>query len=181
MRYFFLLLAIVSLVQLLWGRILRKSAYPDFITTNIKVLHAVILFYVLLNGLSAFWSLLSAVVQPNLLMEIGNNSNGFLVCSAYLAHGTTGTILIFVCSRMSKREKKALKSYYILWSIAFVTSICLMKPLNKDHYPTEVFLLTAFFLSVIFAATIIFYLLPSTRTIWFQNSSSNRLPDRQNT
>ena len=166
MSYIFILLAFLSLAQLIWGKILKKSAYPAYIPTRIKLFHAVILLYVLLNGLSDFWSLLSVIFRPQLLTEIGGVPNGYLVDTAYVTNGVTGTILLFVCSRMAKREKEALKWYFILWPTSFLASVYLMSPLNMEHYPIQVLLLTGALSTVLFILTVIFYLLPSTRVIW---------------
>jgi hypothetical protein len=166
MDHTFFIFVLILTVWECWRGILKKSAYPDSVPTRIKVLHAVVLSYVMMNVWSAVWSLLLVIFRPSILSEMGLPSDRLLVDFAYVSMGVAGTIVLFVCSRMVRRERQALKWYLILWPLSFISSMYLLRPLNVKHYQGDVLWVTGIFLSLIFAMTVTFYFLPSTRVIW---------------
>ena len=85
-----------------------ESAYPKLISTRIRLLHAFILFFVLIYGWSATSSLIGHLAHPHSV--IWENSK---IAAATIFTGMAGLNLLFVCSGMARRQKKALRLFFI--------------------------------------------------------------------
>jgi hypothetical protein len=157
----------------IWYLVLKKSAYPENIPTHLKWIHAFILLYVLCNAFHSFFAvLLWLVFHPSEIVacfalqlnQIGNPSLGI----AGLTQALAGTFLLLVCGRMAKRQKSALKWYFILWPLMSISSTYI-EIRKQGHFQTQsiVPMLTGmvFVIFVLFVTTV-FYLQRSTQIIF---------------
>jgi hypothetical protein len=166
MKFILILVICFSLGKMLWRLILKKSAYPEHIPTKLKVTHAIILFYVLIAGLSGFYSLLSDIIHPTPTTWETDSPVGAFIGPAIVLYGVAGTALLFVCSNMAKRQRKALKWFFVLWPITTFSSSYIAAVREQGHLPMQAIYFGAVFSIVIFAMTIVFYLRRSTKIIF---------------
>jgi hypothetical protein len=157
MKYILLLVVSFFFGKMVWRLILKKSAYPDHITKGVKVTHAIILFYVLMYGWSGFYSLMSAFVHPFSTTWETSGFGGAFVGPVLVLDGVAGTILLFVCSAMAKRQCRALKWFFVLWPITFFSSGYVAVVREQSYQPMQTILIGMIFPILIFAMIIAFY------------------------
>ena len=157
----------------IWHLVLRKAAYPEYVPTHLKWIHALILFFVMSSAFYSFFAVfLWFVVHPSEIVacltsqpnKIGDPFLGI----AGLIRGLTGTVLLSVCTWMAKRRQSALKWYLLLWPLLFVSS-CFMAFRRDEHIQTGPIIptvATMTFLAFILVGTMTFYSQRSTMVIF---------------
>jgi hypothetical protein len=156
----FLILAGLSAI-LVWRLVLRASAYPAFIPTRTKIIHALILFYVLFAG----WSGLDQCLWLLTHSQSSIWSTPPLV-AAHVLEGLSGVGLLFVCSGMAKRRKKMVRWYFLLWPILFFSQSFIAVNLEHGIVHRQAIFIGMAMLSGIFILTLAFYILPSAKIIF---------------
>jgi hypothetical protein len=169
MKYIFPLVFWFLMGKMIWRLILKKSAYPEYIPIKVKIVHAIILCYILVYGFSGFYSLLSLFIHPTPNTWQANVAGGSLVGLVLMLKGVAGTILLFICSEMTKRQKKALKWFFIFWPLTFLCSCYVSVIRDETNLPIQVIVFGTFLSTFVFAMTITFYLMRSSRIIWTDN------------
>ena len=143
---------------MIWQLIFKKTTYPRHLTTKLKATHAIILFYVLMNGFIGFISLLLALIRLSSTAKKNNGLGGSFIDPALMLYGIAGVNLLFVCSAMANRKESALKWFFIFWPLAFISSIYMSFVHEQSHFPIQDILTGMIFQILIFAITIAFYL-----------------------
>jgi hypothetical protein len=168
-----ILLVYLYIAICIWHLVLRKTAYPEYIPTHLKWIHALFLFFVWSSAFYLFfryflWLVFhpSEVVacftsQPN---QIGDLSVGI----AGIIQGLAGTFLMPICHRMAKRQGNVLKWYFLLWPLAFISSsyIFVHGHSKIETHSIIPIVTTVIFQGCILIGTVGFYLQRSTKIIF---------------
>jgi hypothetical protein len=155
-----LLFAIVSssfFGGMIWQLVFKKTSYPRHLATKLKVTHAIILFYVIMNGFFGFISLLFALIRLSSKARNNDVVGEASIDPALMLYGIAGGNLLFVCLAMANRKEIALKWFFIFWPLAFISSIYMSFVYEHSHYPIQDILPGMIFQILIFAITIVFY------------------------
>ena len=155
------LIFILLSASLVWRLILRATAYPDFIPTRIKIIHALVLFYVLLYG----WSGLNQLVWLLFHSQSSIWSRPPLL-AAHVFEGLAGACLLFVCSGMAKRQKMMLRWFFLLWPVTFFSSSYVAIIVEQGVVRSQTIVVGMVLCVGIFIMTLAFYLRPSTKIIF---------------
>lgn len=152
---------------MLWRLVLRPSVYPMFIPNSIKITHAIILFYImLLYGWPGLHSLSSIVLHDKFITIVERKSNDHLIDLAFLINGVSGTVLLFLVTRMARREKKSLRWFYICWPLTYLSSIYIAAIYDSGQLMPQAVVIGTAISAICFFVTLVFYAMPATKIIW---------------
>ncbi|MGH7975511.1 MAG: hypothetical protein ACREC8_02480, partial [Limisphaerales bacterium] len=97
------------------------------------------------------------------------STSSLIVSIICMTASSSGLILAFICEKMAKRQKAALKWFFVVWPINFFSEMFIGVSSVFEKYPTWLigFLAVTFF--GIFLASILFYLNDSIVNSLFEN------------
>lgn len=161
MKVLFTLLIFYIFGNVVWRTILRKGAYPSSVNWYLKWTHALILVFLLTYALGAFGELFWLIrFRPNIRDDL-------FVGIARIITIITGLALPFICDRMVKRQRQALRWYFTVWPICFLTANYVRFATLGDKYPTWLIEFVAAMSFCLLLATVIFYMIDSVQRALF--------------
>jgi hypothetical protein len=150
--------------NMIWQKILKKSAYPDSVPTQLKWFHGIILFvidtsaWITCIGLF-FWFFSYFRFDSFTTMTP-------LTMVAALIEGLAAMFLMKICSQMVNR-KNVLKWYFIIFPIYFASAALFQIAQSRTTTPMQKMIISIGCETIIFLLAIIFYLRSSTRKAIF--------------
>ena len=162
MNIFFALLILFFFGQGLWRAILKEGAYPSAVKPHLKWFHAAIILYLEIYILCALSELFWLIhYRSELIASFHSNSTiiaGPIAGMVRIMICVSGFTLIEICSEMSKRRRKALKWYFIVWPINFLCELYIVVPPLSGKFPASSVTIVTVVLCALFFASILFYL-----------------------
>lgn len=160
MAFLYLIFFFLS-AKLIWRLVLKKSAYPSSIPPGVKIIHAIILLYVILNAFCnvnlAFGLLFNR--------ELSGLESPFLTV-IIIVGGALGVYLLFVCSSMAKREQRSLMLYFTLWPLMYTCSICVAVVREYNRVRLQHLVVGVVLLTIPFLISLIFYCVPKAKILF---------------
>ena len=170
-----ILTGICYLCQAVWRSILKEGAYPQSIDRRLKVFHALALCYLgLYFGLAVLNVLRVLQDLPVFLGYFSSQSDPDPTLGAiFVASCVSGLFLPKICDEMAKRKRKALKWFFVVWPICFLTTTFTIVPLILAAKTTFSFVEVLLML-IMFFATIVFYARGSVRKVLFEQEGISK-------
>ena len=157
MFWIFVLLA----ARLVWRLILRASAYPEFIPTRTKRVHAFVIFYVFVGGCSGLNQLLWLLTHSQ--SHIWSSQS---LVTAYILEGLAGGCLMFVSTGMARRQKSMLRWYFLLWPVTFLSQSYVASVLEQGVIRSQSIVIGTVLAVGFGIMTLAFYLFRSSKIIF---------------
>jgi hypothetical protein len=168
--------------RVIWRLVLKKSAYPEYISASLKRTHALILWFVSINACVSFGELVWLFLHPSQILGCLAGQPNFIgrpaAGVAAIVYSVAGTLLIPVFIRMAKRQGAVLKWFFIFWPLTFIgfVTLVIMRHINATDVLTVTDMvagiITFLFPTLIFIVTVMFYLRRSSKIIFESPNTS---------
>jgi hypothetical protein len=160
----FHILVYLIIGNMIWQKILKKSAYPDSVPTQLKWFHGIILFVI---DASAWIACIGLFFWLFSYFRFGSSTTMTpLIMVAALIEGLAAICLMKICSQMVNR-KNVLKWYFIIFPIYFTSAALLQIEQSRMTIPMQTIIISIACETIMFLLAIIFYLRSSTRKAIF--------------
>jgi hypothetical protein len=174
MKLLFDILLYGFLGSIVWRAVLGRSAYSDTVKPVLRWLHAILLFYVLINAVSTLNGVVWLLHNYMDVIACFNSKPSLigspLIGAAMVIGSLSGTALLWVCSEMIKRKRNVLGWYFVLWPINFLCYTYIAMDSIVGKYSVFTVFLAGSMWFGLFAISIVFYLNKTIVEIFFENS-----------
>ena len=178
------LIAFAILGRGIWRPIFSTPSYPDSIPLTLKRTHALILCLISMIGLFSFGELVWLLFHPSqILASFASERNIIgspLVGALTVSFGLFGSCLVPVLLRLAERRTWALKWYFVLWPLTYISASAMVITHHKDDAVVSSTVdvlssaLTMLFPTVIFILTLAFYSTKSAESLFNVNAEPHK-------
>jgi hypothetical protein len=160
--------------NMLWQKVLKKSAYPNTIPNQLKWLHGIILFVIDTSAWIAFIGFLHWIFS---CFHFGSTGIADpLILAAMLITGLSAMFLMKICNQMANRKKSILKWYFVMFPLYFISATFLQIAQSRIIITMQTLVVSVAFEIIIFSLAIIFYVKSSTTKALFDTKDDANKP-----